>query len=63
LKSKYLLQIGQKENEQIEKIFEKCGTPTEETWPGFSSLPLTYQLMPKTVYPNVLKNYFTDNNK
>lgn len=54
---------GKKEPEQVEKIFEKCGTPTEATWPGVTSLPLFNQLNPKTVYPNVLKSFYADNDK
>lgn len=30
---------GQGELDQIDKIFKLLGTPTEETWPEFSSLP------------------------
>lgn len=54
---------GNKEPEQIEKIFEKCGTPTEEIWPGVTNLPNYNTLCPKTKYPNVLKNYYSDNKK
>ena len=54
---------GNKDNEQIEKIFEKCGTPTEETWKGVTSLPNYQSMMPRTKYPNVLKSYYVDNKK
>ncbi|KAL8913966.1 MAG: hypothetical protein Q9171_001351 [Xanthocarpia ochracea] len=30
---------GKNEVEQLTKIFELCGVPTEETWPGFKRLP------------------------
>ncbi|KAI5360740.1 Putative serine/threonine-protein kinase, active [Septoria linicola] len=30
---------GKNEVEQLSKIFELCGIPTEETWPGFKRLP------------------------
>ena len=30
---------GQGELDQIDKIFKLFGTPTDETWPGFASLP------------------------
>ncbi|KAG6017591.1 hypothetical protein E4U54_005838 [Claviceps lovelessii] len=30
---------GNNEVEQLAKIFELCGMPTEETWPGFRKLP------------------------
>jgi serine/threonine protein kinase len=52
-----------KESEQIEKIFEKCGSPTEETWHGVSKLKLYGSLAPKTIYPNTLKVYYQDNKK
>jgi len=30
---------GESEIDQLDKIFELCGTPTEETWPDFKNLP------------------------
>lgn len=30
---------GKNEVEQLTKVFELCGIPTEETWPGFKRLP------------------------
>lgn len=30
---------GKGEIDQLSKIFNLCGTPTEKTWPGFSKLP------------------------
>ncbi|KAI4276966.1 MAG: hypothetical protein LQ337_002127 [Flavoplaca oasis] len=30
---------GKNEVDQLSKIFELCGIPTEETWPGFKRLP------------------------
>ena len=54
---------GKKEPEQVERIFEKCGSPTEATWPGVTSLPLFNQLNPKSTYPNVLRSFYTDNPK
>jgi len=30
---------GESELDQLEKIWELCGTPTEETWPGYRNLP------------------------
>ena len=58
-----LLIKGQKEIEQIQKICEKCGTPDEETWPGVRSLPGYSNYIPDRKFPNVLKSYFSDNNK
>lgn len=30
---------GESELDQLEKIWELCGTPTDENWPGFRNLP------------------------
>lgn len=35
---------GQGEADQINKIFRTMGVPTEENWPGFTSLPNVPQL-------------------
>eukprot|EP01126_Amoeba_proteus_P040614 TRINITY_DN4338_c0_g4_i1.p1 TRINITY_DN4338_c0_g4~~TRINITY_DN4338_c0_g4_i1.p1 ORF type:complete len:261 (+),score=16.56 TRINITY_DN4338_c0_g4_i1:657-1439(+) len=35
----FVLFNGNNEVEQIDKIFQLLGTPDEETWPGYSSLP------------------------
>ncbi|KAI6250670.1 Cyclin-dependent kinase 11B [Erysiphe necator] len=39
LLSKDPLLQGKNESDQLSKIFELCGTPTEQTWPGFKRLP------------------------
>ncbi|POS85114.1 kinase-like protein [Erysiphe pulchra] len=39
LLSKDPLLQGKNEADQLSKIFELCGTPTEQTWPGFKRLP------------------------
>lgn len=40
---------GKNEVEQMSKIFELCGVPTEETWPGFRRLPNARSLkLPRT---------------
>ncbi len=59
----YALFRGNKESEHLEKIFEKCGTPTEDTWPGISSLPNFASIMPRMKYPNVLRSIYADNRK
>ena len=43
--------IGDSEIDQIFKIFQILGTPTEETWPGIKKLP-DY----KTTFPKWTKN-------
>uniref|UniRef100_A0A8C2C629 Cyclin-dependent kinase 7 n=1 Tax=Cyprinus carpio TaxID=7962 RepID=A0A8C2C629_CYPCA len=41
---------GDSDLDQLTKIFEALGTPTEETWPGMSSLPdyVSFKLFPGT---------------
>ncbi|KAK5001179.1 hypothetical protein LTR66_000056 [Elasticomyces elasticus] len=40
---------GKNEVEQLSKIFELCGVPTEESWPGFRRLPNARSLrLPRT---------------
>jgi cell division cycle 2-like len=40
---------GSNEVDQVSKIFELCGVPTEETWPGFRRLPNARRLrLPQT---------------
>lgn len=51
---------GQKEIEQVEKIFEKCGTPTIETWPGLTKLKKYDSMKPKMTYKSALKLYYND---
>lgn len=31
---------GSSDFDQLERINSLCGTPTEETWPGFKTLPI-----------------------
>ena len=54
---------GMKEEEQIDKIFRKCGTPTEETWPGVTHLSKWKIMCPKVNYPNILREYYKNNDK
>jgi hypothetical protein len=54
---------GQKEIDQIERIFEKCGTPIEDNWPGVTSLKFYNQLAPRIIYPRKLKSFYVDNPK
>jgi cyclin-dependent kinase 12/13 len=50
------------ENDQLEKIFEKCGSPDESTWPGVTKLK-NYSKAPRTQYPCTLESYYQDNKK
>ena len=55
--------IGTKEQDQVERIFEKCGTPTEDYWPGVTNLNSYSKYAPTKVYPRTLKSYYLDNKK
>lgn len=48
---------GNNEPEQVDKIFRITGTPTEEIWPGFFSLPQHKHIRVKS-YPNRLRTVF-----
>lgn len=56
---------GSKDIEQLELIFEKCGTPNESTWPGVTRMKFYDKLIPimKKQYTWNLKNYYLDNNR
>jgi len=55
--------IGKDENDQVQRIFEKCGTPTEEYWPGVSNLNNYTKYAPTRIFPRTLKSYYMDNKK
>uniref|UniRef100_A0A8C9W4R1 Cyclin-dependent kinase 7 n=1 Tax=Scleropages formosus TaxID=113540 RepID=A0A8C9W4R1_SCLFO len=46
---------GDSDLDQLTKIFEALGTPTEETWPGLTSLPdyVSFKLFPGTPLENI----------
>lgn len=46
---------GQDEKDQMDKVFSICGSPTEQRWPGVTSLPYYRQLNPEIVYPDRLR--------
>jgi cyclin-dependent kinase 12/13 len=52
---------GSNEREQLQYIYQLCGSPTEETWPGVSSLRYFVELTPKTTYPSTILDRFKDN--
>ncbi|MFM7854102.1 MAG: hypothetical protein ACKO96_19820, partial [Flammeovirgaceae bacterium] len=54
---------GIKEQDQCERIFEKCGTPTEENFPGVTTLKFYNQYCPRTKYPRKFRNFYLDNKK
>eukprot|EP01127_Copromyxa_protea_P013876 TRINITY_DN377_c0_g1_i2.p1 TRINITY_DN377_c0_g1~~TRINITY_DN377_c0_g1_i2.p1 ORF type:complete len:719 (-),score=97.77 TRINITY_DN377_c0_g1_i2:520-2355(-) len=52
-----VLFTGNNEAEQVDRIFQVTGTPTEEIWPGFYSLPQCRHMKIRS-YPNRLRNNF-----
>lgn len=52
-----------REYDQLQSIFERCGTPNEETWPGVSKLPLYSQAKQLKQYTWDLRKYYIDNPK
>jgi serine/threonine protein kinase len=51
---------GKDEINQMEKICEKLGTPTDNNWKEAKNLPGYLQYCPKTIYPNVFNNDYKD---
>lgn len=50
---------GDIEHRQIDLIFRKCGFPTEQSWPGVSSLKV-YPKLESNNYKYWLKQYFSN---
>nr|CCA15206.1 cyclindependent kinase putative [Albugo laibachii Nc14] len=48
---------GKTELEQITRIFDLCGTPTQESWPDYKYLPLTNKFVPEKPKSRKLKEY------
>lgn len=53
---------GDKEEREIELIYEKCGIPTEENWPGLNELKLYKELAPKKEHKRIIKEYLKRTN-
>jgi len=45
--------------DQLEKIWDLCGTPTEETWPDFKNLPDGKNMVFKTPRQNCIAERFS----
>ena len=43
---------GKNEMDQIDKIFNVLGNPTEESWPGFSTLKLVNKVLTPSTVPS-----------
>ena len=54
---------GSSEAKTLEQIYQKCGSPTEELWPGVSTYKFYNDLGPKRAYPRTLHNQFKGNKK
>jgi len=48
---------GRDERDQMEKVFSVCGSPTEQRWPGVSTLPYFRHLNPDQMYPDRLRQH------
>lgn len=48
---------GRDERDQMEKVFSVCGSPTEQRWPGVSTLPYFRHLNPDHMYPDRLRQH------
>jgi len=46
---------GQDERDQMDKVFSICGSPSEQRWPGVTSLPYYRQLSSEIVHPDRLR--------
>jgi len=53
---------GESESDQLEKIWDLCGTPNEEIWPGFRNLPGCHDLTFKYPKPNCIEERFKNFN-
>jgi len=54
---------GRSDNEQIEKIFEKCGIPNEDSWKGVTKLIHWKDMCPNANYTFNLREIYKDNKK
>jgi len=48
---------GRDERDQMDKVFSLCGSPSEQRWPGVSSLPYFRHLNPEPQYPDRLRQH------
>ncbi len=50
---------GGNDIDQVDRIFQLCGTPDDSSWPGYRNLP-AYQIIAdmKTIYKNTIKDKF-----
>jgi len=55
--------LEKKEKEQLEKIFEICGTPTEEDYAEMKTMPFYHQIAPRVDYPGKINEILANNLK
>ena len=53
---------GDKEEKQIELIYEKCGVPNEQNWPGVGELKLVKEFAPKKDHKRQLREFLKKSN-
>eukprot|EP00898_Chlorokybus_atmophyticus_P008723 jgi/Chlat1/8852/Chrsp91S08186 len=51
---------GKNEMEQLNKIFQLCGSPTEENWPGVSKLPWYHMFKPERPFKRRIREEFAN---
>lgn len=51
------------EGRVLQKIFQVCGTPTEDTWPGVGLLKHSPKLLPRERLPRKLRVIYEDRDK
>ena len=54
---------GAREGKMLEQIYQKCGSPNEETWPGVTTYKFFGDLGPKKSYSRTLLSQFKGNPK
>mmetsp|Transcript_11599 Transcript_11599/g.11553 ORF Transcript_11599/g.11553 Transcript_11599/m.11553 type:complete len:92 (+) Transcript_11599:819-1094(+) len=52
---------GASESNQLQLIYDKCGSPNEENWPGVSNYRFFSELGPKKQEGAKLHHYFKEN--
>eukprot|EP01132_Coremiostelium_polycephalum_P013201 gene13201-16105_t len=63
LLSKKTLFPGRSTIDQLDKIYQICGTPTKEIWPEAETLPHWDTLKPKKTYKRILRDIYANENK
>ena len=59
----HVLFPGDKEERQVELIYEKCGSADEECWPGVTEMKAYREFGPKKKQPRKIKEFLTTSSK